>query len=112
MFSFPSDHQEKAILYVVLGVCIGVISLLTIVLGQVCVQFKRKSRAKLDLTEPTHSRNVTHNHSTLETPMLERSDSIDRIEVVRFEPRGTMRSGYHSTLRSDSGDRSLSNYYG
>ena len=106
-------------LYLVLGVCAGVVLLLVAVLGRVCYQLKRRTHAKLDMTEPTHSRNVSHlahhmnHHSLLDPPMLEHSDSIDRIEVVRFEPRGTLRSGYHSTLHSDSGgDRSLNNYYG
>ena len=113
-----SGHQEKAVLYLVLGVCVGLILLLTSVLARVCYRMKRNTHAKLDMMEPTHSRNISHlvnhmnHHSVLETPMLEHSDSIDRIEVVRFEPRGTMRSGYHSTLHSDSGDRSLNNYYG
>ncbi|XP_070191232.1 uncharacterized protein [Littorina saxatilis] len=116
---FVQGHQEKAILYIVLGVCVGLILLLVVVLGRVCYKLKHNTQAKLDMTEPTHSRNVSHlahhmnhHHSLLETPMLEHSDSIDRIEVVRFEPRGTLRSGYHSTLHSDSGDRSLNNYYG
>ncbi|KAK7486634.1 hypothetical protein BaRGS_00022159 [Batillaria attramentaria] len=111
---FLQTHQEKAVLYMVVGVCFGLILLLLVVLGRVCVQLKRNTHAKLDMSEPTHSRNVSrlHNHTGLDTPMLDHSDSIDRIEVVRFEPRGTLRSGYHSTLHSDSGDRSLCNYYG
>ena len=113
-----AGHQERAILYLVLGMCAGIIFLLMAVLGRVCYKLKRRTHAKLDMTEPTHSRNVSHlahhmnHHSLLDTPMLEHSDSIDRIEVVRFEPRGTLRSGYHSTLHTDSGDRSLNNYYG
>ncbi|KAL8570889.1 hypothetical protein ACOMHN_023562 [Nucella lapillus] len=115
---FVQGHQEKAILYLILGVCVGLILLLSAVLGRVCYKLKHNTHAKLDLMEPTHSRNVSHlvhhtnHHSLLETPMLEHSDSIDRIEVVRFEPRGTTRSGYHSSLHNDSGDRSLNNYYG
>lgn len=115
-------------LYSVLGVCGGLISLLLIVIGHLIVKNKRKKRAKLDVTDPVHPNgHAPGNH--IEAPTLTRTDSIDRIEIVRFEPRthsfsrGTLGRDFEShiplrtdfepdnTLRSD-GDRSLSNYYG
>ncbi|XP_050391545.1 latrophilin Cirl isoform X3 [Patella vulgata] len=102
---FLKGNQEKAILYFVIGVSFGIIVLLTVMLIKIGADYKRNMRAKLDVTEPTHSHNMGHNHNSLETPMLDGSDSLDRIEVVRFSPRGTLRN-------NDPGNRSLSNYYG
>ncbi|XP_067676550.1 protein eva-1-like isoform X2 [Haliotis asinina] len=102
--NFLNKNVEKVILYLVLGVCVGIIILLTVILIKIGRDYKRNVRAKLDVTEPTHSHNVTSNHHPLEASSIERAESIDRIEVVRFSPRGT--------LRNDTGTRSLSNYYG
>ncbi|XP_071112933.1 protein eva-1-like isoform X1 [Haliotis cracherodii] len=102
--NFLNKNAEKVILYLVLGVCVGIIILLTVILIKIGRDYKRNVRAKLDVTEPTHSHNVTSNHHPLEASSIERAESIDRIEVVRFSPRGT--------LRNDTGTRSLSNYYG
>ncbi|XP_041350839.1 uncharacterized protein LOC121369830 [Gigantopelta aegis] len=103
---FLARNKEKAILYLVLGICAGIITLLSVALTKIGIDYKRNVKAKLDVTEPTHSHNATnnHHHNPLEGPSLEHADSLDRIEVVRFSPRGT--------LRSDHGNRSLSNYYG
>ncbi|KAL5009573.1 hypothetical protein ScPMuIL_011878 [Solemya velum] len=102
-FHFLGKNREKAILYMAIGVCLGLIIVLLAVVIKLMILNKRHRRAKLDVTEPTHSQHASpSNH--LEAPVLERADSLDRIEVVRFSPRGT--------LRTDPGNRSLSNYYG
>lgn len=86
-----------------LGVCLGLIIVLFAVVIKLMILNKKHKRAKLDVTEPTHSQHASpSNH--LDGPAMERADSLDRIEVVRFSPRGT--------LRTDPGNRSLSNYYG
>ncbi|OWF37651.1 uncharacterized protein LOC110467191 isoform X1 [Mizuhopecten yessoensis] len=130
-FYFLRENHEKAVLYLVLGVCFGIISLLLIVVIKLMINNRRKKRVKLDITDPTHSHFLPPpNH--LDTPTLSRADSIDRIEIVRFEPRSTLRRDRDATLRrdfeshiplrtdfeaedtlrSDPGDRSLNNYYG
>ncbi|ESO89325.1 hypothetical protein LOTGIDRAFT_210364 [Lottia gigantea] len=99
-------NEERVILYFVIAICLAIILMLTALLIKIGTDFKRSIRAKLDVTEPTHSHNYnSHNHTSMETPMLDGSDSLDRIEVVRFSPRGTLRN-------NDPGNRSLSNYYG
>jgi len=108
-----SENKEKAILYLSLGVAFGVISLLFLVIIRLAIINKRKSRAKLDVSEPVHE-NHTTSMSRIEVPTLERTDrtdSLDRIEVVRFNPMRS-RDFATCTLRSDIGDRSLTNYYG
>ncbi|BFZ25057.1 hypothetical protein BsWGS_28096 [Bradybaena similaris] len=100
-------HQEKAWLYFTLGICFGIIVMLLFVLIKVCINFRRNIRARLDVSEPTHRSAHINNHSSLDAPMLEHSDSVDRIEVVRFSPRNTLRS-----QRSNSHHRDLVNYYG
>lgn len=109
-FNFIRENKEKAILYLVLGVAVGVISLLFLVIIRLAIVNKRKSRAKLDVSEPVHEDHpAPSNH--IEAPTLERSDSVDRIEVVRFNPMRS-RDFATCTLRSDIGNRSLTNYYG
>ncbi|CAG5128003.1 unnamed protein product, partial [Candidula unifasciata] len=100
-------HQEKAWLYFTLGICFGIIVMLLFVLIKVCINFRRNIRARLDVSEPTHRSAHINNHSSMDAPMLEHSDSVDRIEVVRFSPRNTLRS-----QRSNSHHRDLVNYYG
>lgn len=93
-----------------LGVAFGIISLLFLVIIRLALINKRKSRAKLDVSEPAHADHpAPSNH--IEAPTLERSDSIDRIDVVRFNPMRS-RDFATCTLRSDIGNRSLTNYYG
>ncbi|KAK0044563.1 protein eva-1 C [Biomphalaria pfeifferi] len=104
---YLKTHEEKAWLYFSLGICFGIIVMLVVVLAKVCFNFHRNIQARLDVSEPTHRSALINNHSSLDAPMLEHSDSMDRIEVVRFSPRSTLRS-----LRSDSHDRNLVNYYG
>ena len=53
-----------------------------------------------------------NHHNVANASILDYSDSIDRIEVVRFDPRGTLRSTRRSILASDSDDRNLNSYYG
>ncbi|WAR07219.1 EVA1C-like protein [Mya arenaria] len=104
------ENKEKALLYLVLGVAFGVISLLFLVIIRLAIINKRKSRAKLDVSEPVHENHtIPSNH--IEVPTLDRTDSLDRIEVVRFNPMHS-RDFATCTLRSDIGDRSLTNYYG
>ncbi|XP_059171433.1 uncharacterized protein LOC131952683 isoform X2 [Physella acuta] len=107
IYHYLKIHQEKAILYFTLGVAFGIIVILVVVLIKVCCNFRRNIRARLDVSEPTHRSAHINNHSSLDAPMLEHSDSMDRIEVVRFSPRNTLRS-----LRSNSHNRDLVNYYG
>ncbi|CAL1540998.1 unnamed protein product [Lymnaea stagnalis] len=104
---YLKTHEEKAWLYFTLGICFGIIVMLVVVLVKVCCNFRRNIRARLDVSEPTHRSAHINNHSSLDAPMLEHSDSMDRIEVVRFSPRSTLRS-----LRSNSHNRDLVNYYG
>lgn len=105
-----AENREKAILYLVLGVAFGIISLLFLVIIRLSIVNKRKSKAKLDISEPAHADHpAPSNH--IEAPTLERTDSMDRIEVVRFNPMHS-RDFATCTLRSDIGDRSLTNYYG
>ncbi|XP_045197198.2 uncharacterized protein LOC123551946 isoform X2 [Mercenaria mercenaria] len=109
-FNFIKENREKAVLYLVLGVAFGIISLLFLVIIRLAIVNKRKSKAKLDITEPTHADHpAPSNH--IEAPTLERTDSVDRIEVVRFNPMRS-RDFATCTLRSDIGNRSLTNYYG
>ncbi|XP_052811001.1 uncharacterized protein LOC128238790 isoform X2 [Mya arenaria] len=109
-FNFMRENKEKALLYLVLGVAFGVISLLFLVIIRLAIINKRKSRAKLDVSEPVHENHtIPSNH--IEVPTLDRTDSLDRIEVVRFNPMHS-RDFATCTLRSDIGDRSLTNYYG
>ncbi|XP_052244508.1 protein eva-1-like [Dreissena polymorpha] len=109
-FNFIIENKEKAVLYLVLGVTFGVISLLFLVIIRLAIINKRKSRAKLDVSEPAHENHAApSNH--IEAPTLERTESVDRIEVVRFNPMRS-RDFATCTLRSDIGDRSLTNYYG
>ena len=97
-------------LYLVLGVAFGIISLLFLVIIRLAIINKRKSRSSLDVSEPAHEDHpAPANH--IEAPTLERTDSIDRINVVRFNPMGR-RDFATCTLRSDIGNRSLTNYYG
>ncbi|XP_060605574.1 uncharacterized protein LOC132758078 isoform X2 [Ruditapes philippinarum] len=109
-FNFIKENREKAVLYLVLGVAFGIISILFLVIIRLAIVNKRKSKAKLDISEPAH---IDHpppsNH--IEAPTLERTDSVDRIEVVRFNPMRS-RDFATCTLRSDIGNRSLTNYYG
>lgn len=97
-------------LYLVLGVAFGVISILFVVIIRLAIMNKRKSKARLDVSEPVHEDHpAPANH--IEAPTLERTDSVDRIEVVRFNPMRS-RDFATCTLRSDIGNRSLTNYYG
>ncbi|KAK3603551.1 hypothetical protein CHS0354_027975 [Potamilus streckersoni] len=108
-FYFFQQNKEKAFLYLALGVSCGVICLLLLVIIRLAMDSRRKAKAKLDISEPVHPEHTPPpNH--LEAPTLERSDSVDRIEVVRFTPRH--RDFATCTLRSDIGNRSLTNYYG
>ena len=93
-----------------LGVTFGIICLLFVVIIRLAIVNKRKSRAKLDISEPVHE-NTPPPANHIEAPTLERSDSMDRIEVVRFNPLRS-RDFATCTLRSDIGNRSLQNYYG
>ncbi|KAL3884224.1 hypothetical protein ACJMK2_030442 [Sinanodonta woodiana] len=108
-FYFFQQNKEKAFLYLSLGVSFGVICLLLLVIIRLIIDSRRKAKARLDISEPIHPEHSSpSNH--LEAPTLERSDSVDRIEVVRFTPRH--RDFATCTLRSDIGNRSLTNYYG
>ena len=110
LFSVVAENKEKAVLYLVLGVLFGLICLLFLVIIRLAIINKRKSRAKLDVSEPVHEDHPgPSNH--IEVPTLERSDSVDRIDVVRFNPTRS-RDFATCTLRSDIGNRSLTNYYG
>ncbi|GFO03488.1 Eva-1 homolog a [Plakobranchus ocellatus] len=109
---YLDTHEEKAWLYFTLGICFGIIVMLVVVLVKVCVNFRRNIRARLDVSDPTHRSAHINNHhhgpDPLDAPMLEHSDSIDRIEVVRFSPRSTLRS-----MRGGAREnRDLVNYYG
>ncbi|GFS12420.1 protein eva-1 C [Elysia marginata] len=105
-------NEEKAWLYFTLGICFGIIVMLIVVLVRVCINFRRNIRARLDVSDPTHRSALINNHGSgpdpLDAPMLEHSDSIDRIEVVRFSPRSTLRSMRGSAREN----RDLVNYYG
>ena len=91
----------------IVGISAGLILLLFVIIIKLIIRNKRQRRTKLDVTDPIHINSVPpENH--IEAPTLSRHDSIDRIEVVRFEPRSTLMRA--SLL--DSGDRSLNHYYG
>lgn len=104
-----SENREKALLYMILGICVGVIIFLLVIIIRLVIINKQKRRATLDVTDPAHSNTQPPPlDNSAESPMLPRSDSIDRIEVVRFEPRRTIARA--SLI--DNGDRTLNHYYG
>lgn len=96
VFFFFTENEEKAVLYLVIGICFGVICLLIVVVIKLIIRNKLQRKSKLDVTDPVLSNPLPPpNH--IEPPTMSRTGSIDRIEVVRFEPRGTFRQGerYH-----------------
>lgn len=107
LFYLLRKNREKATLYFILGVCVGTICLLLAIIVKLIVVSKRKTQAKLDLTEPTHSQHVTpvrNNHIGNSSPSpLRRATSDEFIDFVGFGPRT-------ATLRTDPGNRSL-NYF-
>ncbi|XP_048765915.2 protein eva-1-like isoform X2 [Ostrea edulis] len=108
-FNFFDKNREKALLYMILGICVGVIIFLLVIIIRLVIINKQKRRATLDVTDPAHSNTQPPPlDNSAESPMLPRSDSIDRIEVVRFEPRRTIARA--SLI--DNGDRTLNHYYG
>lgn len=139
-FYFLSQNEEKAVLYLVIGGCFGIICLLIVVVIKLIIRNKRQRNTKLDVTDPIHSNPPPPANHT-DVPTMSRTDSVDRIEVVRFEPRGTFRNGdrYHphsmrnvdsddpfdmtvdqgspfqrrgTLLSLDQNDRVINNYYG
>ncbi|XP_062619660.1 protein eva-1 homolog C-like isoform X1 [Saccostrea cucullata] len=108
-FNFFEKNREKALLYLILGLCVGIIIFLLVIVINLVIINKQKRRATLDVTDPAHSSTQPPPlESNVETPMLPRHDSMDRIEVVRFEPRRTIARA--SLI--DNGDRTLNHYYG
>ncbi|KAJ8315627.1 hypothetical protein KUTeg_007777 [Tegillarca granosa] len=115
-FYFVKQNREKAALYLILGICMGIICLLIIVIIKLIIRSKRKEKTKLDVTDPVNS-NVIPPPSHIESPTLTRTESVDRIEVVRFEPRSSTSNGFHphynlradydNTLRTDYDRNSL-----
>ncbi|XP_063403262.1 protein eva-1-like isoform X2 [Mytilus trossulus] len=98
-FNFISKNEEKAILYLVIGVCVGIICLLIVVVIKLIIRNKHQRKSKLDVTDPVHCNPPPPLNHT-EVPTMSRTDSVDRIEVVRFEPRGTFRNGERYRPRS------------
>lgn len=95
-FIYLTENEEKAVLYLVIGVCFGVICLLIVIVIKLIIRNKLQRKSKLDVTDPVLSNPLPPpNH--IEHPTMSQTGSIDRIEVVRFEPRGTFRQGerYH-----------------
>lgn len=91
-FNFLSKNEEKAVLYLVIGISFGVICLLIVVVIKLVIRNKLQRKTKLDVTDPVLSNPLPPgNH--IEVPTMSRTESVDRIEVVRFEPRGTFRNG-------------------
>lgn len=109
-FNFFDKHREKALLYLILGICVGVIIFLLVIVIKLVIINKQKRRATLDVTDPAHSNSQPPpvDNNGVDTPMLPRHDSMDRIEVVRFEPRRTIARA--SLI--DNSDRTLNHYYG
>ncbi|KAK3099033.1 hypothetical protein FSP39_025432 [Pinctada imbricata] len=105
--NFLQENEEKAVLYMMLGVFGGLIFLLIVIIIRLIIRNKQQRRTKLDVTDPVHANAIPpENH--IEAPTLSRHDSMDRIEVVRFEPRSTL---MRASLLDSNGDRSLNHYY-
>nr|XP_022292393.1 protein eva-1 homolog C-like isoform X2 [Crassostrea virginica] len=108
-FNFFHKYKEKALLYMILGMCVGTIIFLLVIVIKLVIINKQKRRATLDVTDPAHSSTQPPPlDNGPETPMLPREDSMDRINVVRFEPRRTIARA--SLI--DNSDRTLNHYYG
>ncbi|XP_064616271.1 protein eva-1 homolog C-like [Liolophura sinensis] len=113
ILQYLHKNRERAILYLVLGACAGLIILLLVVIIKLLIEQKRNARAKLDISEPSHPHTSMRSHIE-DIHSLDHSDSTaDVIEVVRFSPRGTLRSERTGplSLHNDSTSRSLNNYY-
>ena len=112
-----SENKEKLILYLCLGLCVGVILLLLVIIIRLMMTRRRKEspRQKLDISEPMETSAPPENMT-----LLNDSDRNDGIEMLSFNqsnslrrppPGGTLtRSNPYS--RPDPGNHSINNYYG
>lgn len=116
-WNYISENKEKLILYLCLGLCVGVILLLLVIIIRLMMTRRRKesSRQKLDISEPMETSAPPENMT-----LLNDSDRNDGIEMLSFNqsnslrrppPGGTLtRSNPYS--RPDPGNHSINNYYG
>lgn len=103
-FSIITDNLEKFILYLVLGLFSGLILVLLVIICRLIQTRRQQDRqAKLDITEtvPTSTR------QNEDFSLLDNSQESDGIEILSIN-----HNHGPPPFRSDTGSRSMNNYYG